>query len=58
MTPLSKKLLQWLGLILLGAVVLNIAARIVASAIPFLAVMVMFVLIYGLLFGFFSTSRK
>ena len=58
MTPLAKKLLLWLGLFLAGAVVLNVAARIVASAIPFLAVLAMLVLIFGLLFGFFSASKK
>ncbi len=57
MTPLSKKLLQWLGLLLAGAVVLNIAARIVVSAIPYLAVLAMLVLIFGLLFGFFRASK-
>jgi hypothetical protein len=57
MTPISKKLLQWLGLLLLAAVVLNVAAHIVASAIPFLAVLAMLVLIFGLLFGFFRASK-
>jgi hypothetical protein len=57
MTPMTKKALQWLGLLLGAAVALNIAARIVASAIPFLAVLAMLVLIFGLLFGFFSASK-
>jgi hypothetical protein len=57
MTPLSKKLLQGLGLLLAGAVALNFAARILVSAIPLLATLLMFVLIFGLLFGFFRSSK-
>jgi uncharacterized membrane protein YdjX (TVP38/TMEM64 family) len=57
MPPLAKKLILGLGLLLAGAVVLNIAARIVFSAIPFLATLLMLVLIFGLLFGFFKTSK-
>jgi hypothetical protein len=57
MTPLSKKLLQWLGLLLVGIVALDLAARILVSAIPLLATLSMFVLIFGLLFGFFKASK-
>ena len=57
MTPLTKKLLQGLGLLIVGAVVLNFAARILVSAIHLLATLLMFVLIFGLLFGFFKASK-
>jgi hypothetical protein len=57
MTPLSKKILGWLGLLLAGVVVLNLAARILVSAIPLLAILAMFTLIFGLLFGFFKASK-
>ncbi len=57
MTPLTKKLLQGLGLLIAGAVALNFAARILVSAIPLLATLLMFVLIFGLLFGFFRSSK-
>jgi hypothetical protein len=58
MTPLTKKVLQWLALLLGAAVVINLAARIVVSLIPVLAVLIMYVLIFGLLVGYFSTSKK
>ncbi len=57
MPPLTKKVLGWLGLLIVGAVVLNLAARIAVSAIPFLAVLAMLVLIFGLLFGYFRGSK-
>jgi hypothetical protein len=57
MTPLSKKVLQGLSLLLVGVVVLNFAARILVSAIPLLATLLMFTLIFGLLFGFFKASK-
>ncbi len=57
MTPLTKKLLQGLTLLLAGAVALNFAARILVSAIPLLATLLMFVLVFGLLFGFFRSSK-
>jgi hypothetical protein len=57
MPPVAIKLLRWLGLALLAAVALNLVARILVSAIPLLATLLMFVLIFGLLFGFFRSSK-
>ncbi len=57
MTPLSKKLLGWLGLLLAGIIVLDLAVHILVSAIPLLAILLMFVLIFGLLFGYFKGSK-
>ena len=57
MTPLSKKLLGWLGLLLAGIIVLDLAVHILVSAIPLLAILLMFVLIFGLLFGYFKSSK-
>jgi hypothetical protein len=57
MTPLTKKVVGWLALLLVGAIALNFAARILLSAIPLLATLLLFVLIFGLLFGFFKASK-
>jgi hypothetical protein len=57
MDPFAKKVLQWLGLLLGGAVVLNLAARIVVSLIPVLLVLIAYVVIFGLLLGYFRTSK-
>ncbi len=57
MTPVAKKVLGWLGLLLAGVVALNLAAHILVSAIPLLAILLMFVLIFGLLFGYFKGSK-
>jgi hypothetical protein len=57
MTPLTKKLLQWLGLLLAGAVALNVAAHLIASVIPFLIYLLAFVVIAGVLLGRFRSSK-
>jgi hypothetical protein len=57
MTPVIKQVLTWLGLLLAGAVALNVAARIVASIIPFLITWAFFVLILAVAFGFFTNSK-
>jgi hypothetical protein len=51
------KLLRWLGLFLVAAVVIDLGARLLVSAIPVIATLLMFVLIFGLLFGFFRHSN-
>lgn len=57
MAPQAKKLLRWLGLLLAGAVAINIAAHILVSAIPLLAILALLTLIFGVLFGLFGSSK-
>jgi len=56
-TPLTKKLGEWLGLLLIGAVVVRLAAAILGPAVPFLAVALMWVVIAGVLLGRFRSSK-
>src|SRR6266571_8677704 len=56
-TPLTKKLGEWLGLLLIGAVVVRLAAAILGPAVPFLAVALMWVVIAGVLLCRFRSSK-
>jgi hypothetical protein len=57
MQPLTKKLLRWLALLLVGAMAINFAARLLAASIPFLFALLIYVLLAGVLLGRFRSSK-
>ncbi len=57
MTPLTKKLARWLGLLLIGALAVRTASAILGSAVPFLFALLIYVLIAGVLLGRFRPGK-
>ncbi len=57
MAPQAKTLVRWLGLLLVGAVVVNVAARVLVPAIPFLFALLIYVALAGVLLGRFRSGK-
>jgi hypothetical protein len=57
MSPLAMKVARWIGLLLVAAIAIDVGARLLVSAIPFLATLLMLILIFGVLFGIFGARK-